>query len=184
MLFVEVIDVPRPPAAVHAYVADFKNLPRWDPTIIRVEQTSPDPVAAGTTYVVVLEFLGSETTMHYVVKTFEPPARAVLEGKSESATAIDTVEIEPTSDGSRLTWRAEIDLAWPGKLLAPLLKLLFRPSVREAVANLRARLLELPEGVPHRDGAVPASAGRSPVASRARVARYFLPFPTTSWMWL
>ncbi len=143
MFFTHTMDIPTPPAAAHAYVSDFKNLPRWDPTIKRVEQTTPGPVGTGTRYVVVLSFLGSESTMDYVTKEFQPPVRAVLTGVASSATATDTITIEPTPTGSRLTWEAQITLAWPARILDPVLKLLFARDVAKAMANLERELSAL-----------------------------------------
>lgn len=143
MFFTHTMDVPTPPAAVHAYVSDFKNLPRWDPTIKRVEQITPGPVGTGTRYLVVLSFLGAESTMDYGVREFAPPTRAVLTGVASSAVATDTITIEPTPTGSRLTWQAEITLAWPGRIFDPLLKLLFSRDVAKAMANLERELSAL-----------------------------------------
>lgn len=143
MIFVHTMDVPTPPAAVHAYVSDFKNLPRWDPTIKRVDQITPGPVGRGTHYVVVLSFLGSETTMDYDVKEFQPPVAAQLVGVAANATATDTITIEPTPTGSRLTWHAEITLTWPARILDPVLKLLFARDVAKAMANLERELSTL-----------------------------------------
>lgn len=144
MIFTEVIDVPRPAAAVHAYVSDFKNLPRWDETITRVEQLTPGPVGEGTRYVVTLTFLGAESTMDYVTKEYAPPTHAVLTGVASNAVATDTITVEPTPTGSRLTWHAEITLSWPMRILDPFLKLLFRRDVRKAMVNLERELRQLP----------------------------------------
>jgi carbon monoxide dehydrogenase subunit G len=140
MIFTHTMDVPTPPAAVHAYVSDFKNLPRWDPTIKRVDQTTPGPVGSGTRYVVVLTFLGAESTMDYTVKEFQPPAHAQLVGVASNAVATDTITIEPLPTGSRLTWHAEIVLGWPARILDPVLKLLFSRDVAKAMANLEREL--------------------------------------------
>lgn len=149
MFFTHTMDLPTPPAAVHAYVSDFKNLPRWDPTIKRVEQTTPGAIGPGTRYVVVLTFLGSESTMDYVTKEFRPPARAVLTGVAPNATATDTITIEPTPTGSRLTWEAQITLGWPARILDPILKLLFSRDVAKAMANLERELSALAQHATH-----------------------------------
>jgi len=117
MQFIHTMDVPKPAAAVHAYVSDFKNLPRWDPTIVKVEQTTPGPVGQGTRYVVVLKFVGSETTLDYQVREYAPPISAMLVGVASSAVATDKITIEPTPTGSRLTWHADITLSWPAKIV-------------------------------------------------------------------
>jgi hypothetical protein len=144
MIFTEVIDVPKAPAAVHAYVSDFKNLPRWDETIKRVEQLTPGGVGEGTRYVVTLTFLGAESTMDYVTKEFAPPRHAVLTGVAPNAVATDTITVEPTPTGARLTWHAEITLGWPARILDPILKLLFWRDVKKAMTNLERELNALP----------------------------------------
>ncbi len=145
MIFTHTMDVPTPPAAVHAYVSDFRNLPRWDPTIKRVDLVTPGGAGSGAHYVVVLSFLGSETTMDYETREFQPPVRARLVGVTSNATATDTITIEPTGTGSRLTWHAEITLAWPARILDPLIKLLFSRDVAKAMANLERELSALAE---------------------------------------
>lgn len=145
MLFTHTMDVPTPPAAVHAYVSDFKNLPRWDPTIKRVDQLTPGPVGEGTRYVVVVSFLGSESTLDYTIKEFRPPTGATLVGVSASTVATDTITIVPTATGSRLTWEAQITLSWPARILDPVFKLLFARDVANAMANLERELTALPQ---------------------------------------
>ncbi len=170
MFFTHTMDVPTPPAAVYAYVADFANLPRWDPTITRVERLTPGPVGAGTHYLVVLSFLGSESTMDYVVKEFEPPVRAVLTGVAASAVATDTITVAPTPTGARLTWQAEITLGWPARILDPLLKLLFARDVAKAMANLARELSALATRAdaataPATDAPAPAPVPRPAIAT-------------------
>jgi carbon monoxide dehydrogenase subunit G len=145
MIFTHTMDVPTPPAAVHEYVSDFRNLPRWDSTIKRVDLVTPGGLGRGAHYVVVLSVLGSETTMDYETKEFQPPVRARLVGVASNATATDTITIEPTGTGSRLTWHAEITLAWPARILDPLIKLLFSRDVAKAMANLERELSALAE---------------------------------------
>jgi carbon monoxide dehydrogenase subunit G len=140
MFFTHTMDVPTPPAAVHAYVSDFRNLARWDPTIKRAELIMPGGPGPGARYVVVVSFLGSEATFDYTTKEFRSPERAVLVGVSSGAVATDTITILPTPTGSRLTWEAQITLAWPARILDPILKLLFMRDVMRAMNNLEREL--------------------------------------------
>src|SRR5262245_51514942 len=113
MHFTHTMDVPTPPAVVHEYVSDFRNLIRWDPTIKRAELITPGGPGPGSRYVVVVSFLGSESTFDYATREFRPPERAVLIGISSGAVATDTITILPTAQGTRLTWEADITLSWP-----------------------------------------------------------------------
>jgi len=177
MQFIHTMDVPKPAAAVHAYVSDFKNLPRWDPTIVKVEQTTPGPVGQGTRYVVVLKFVGSETTLDYQVREYAPPISAMLVGVASSAVATDKITIEPTPTGSRLTWHADITLSWPAKILDPLLKLFFAGDVKKAMANLERELNELPQT------AMQSGAREVQGLSRKQLARLVRVDEGTLWRW-
>jgi carbon monoxide dehydrogenase subunit G len=136
MIFEAVIDAPGRPSDVHRFVSDFNNLPRWDPTVISVKQTSPGAARPGTCYRVVLRFLGVRSEMDYRVEEYDPPHRAVLRGVASLAQATDTVVVEPRGSGSRVRWTAEIRFRWPVSLLEPIIRLLFQTSVDAGMRNL------------------------------------------------
>jgi len=140
MIFEAVIDAPGRPSDVHRFVSDFSNLPRWDPTVISVERTSPGATRLGSTYRVVLRFLGARSEMDYRVEEYDPPHRAVLRGVASLAEATDTVVVEPHGTGSRVRWTAEIRFRWPVSLFEPIIRLLFQTSVDAGMRNLRQAL--------------------------------------------
>ncbi len=140
MIFREIIEVQARPRDVQAFVSDFKNLPEWDPTIIGVEQTSPGPVRKGTTYRVVLRFIGAQAVMDYTITEYRPGTRTVLTGVGARATATDTMTVERTIHGSRLTWEADIRFVGIARLFEPFARLLFSPNVRQAMGNLESAL--------------------------------------------
>lgn len=142
--FVAHIDAPAPPAAVFDFVSDFENLPYWDPSIVRVTRTSSGPLAPGVSFDVTLGVLGVGTTLRYVVETYDAPNRAVLVGTSPTTTAVDAITVEATPTGSRVTWQADIELAWPMRPLDAVVRTLFAPLVRRAIGNLEGCLRALP----------------------------------------
>jgi hypothetical protein len=143
--FTHSIDVPASPAVAHAFVCDLRNLPRWDPIVARVEQRRPGLIGAGTQYEVVRRLLGSDTTMAYEIAEFRAPVFARLVGIAPRAVATDTITIEPTPGGSRLSWHADLVLAWPARLLDPLLKMRVGRDVARAMANLERELAAQPQ---------------------------------------
>jgi carbon monoxide dehydrogenase subunit G len=154
MIFREVIEVRARPRDVQAFVSDLKNLPEWDPTAIGVEQTSPGPVRKGTTYRVVLRFVGAQTVTDYTVTEHRPGTKTVLVGVGRRATATHTMRVERTIRGSRLTWESEIRFTGVAKLFEPVAGLLFSPNVRQAAGNLESALNALekprPSSTPRR----------------------------------
>ena len=135
--------VPRPPAEVFDYLAHFENVAEWDPGIVEAERLEADAAAAvekGSRFRVVSSFLGSRTHLDYEVVEFEPGRRVVLEGRSDSAHAVDAIDVEPAEGGCLIRWRAEVTLKRLPALADPLFGLVFRWIGNSAVAGLRNTL--------------------------------------------
>jgi len=141
--FREVIDTKARPAAAFAFLADFNNLPAWDPSIVSVQQLGRGRIGVETRFRVTLRFLGVASTLDYRVEAYEPNRRAVLVGTTAVVTATDTVLVVPRRGGCRVTWDADIRFVSPLRLLDPVFAWLFAGSVRSAVANLRRALATL-----------------------------------------
>lgn len=142
MKFSETFSVPGTPDDVLAYAADFRNLPAWDPSIDQVSLRDGEAQTPGARFEVALRFFGVPSQLEYTLQEFVPGERAVLKAGNLFCTAVDTVEVEADPKGTRITWTAEIDFAFPVQLVDPLLAWAFRGTVDAAVAGLR-RALEL-----------------------------------------
>jgi hypothetical protein len=75
--------------------------------------------------------------MRYTVTAYEPGVRAVLTGIAEKATAIDTIEVKSTDQGTAIDYVAEIRLAFPYNWIDPILAIGFKKTVDHAVDGLR-----------------------------------------------
>lgn len=140
MTFDERFTTKAPPEAAFRYLADFTNLPEWDPSITSVEKVTPGPVGVGSRFRVSMRFLGLPSVLDYHVETHDPDKRAVLVGRTTGTLATDTVSVSPHKNGSRVRWQAEISLAFPLSLADPVFTWLFSSSVAAAVANLKRQL--------------------------------------------
>lgn len=140
MTFDERFATKAPPDVAFAYLADFTNLPGWDPGVTAVDKLTPGPVGVGSRFRVSMNFLGMPTTLDYHVETCEPHHRAVLVGRTTGTLATDTIGVVAHKSGSRVHWQAEISLAFPFSLLDPVLAWLFGSSVKAAVSNLKREL--------------------------------------------
>jgi uncharacterized membrane protein len=69
------VHINRPVADVFAFVADIGNDMKWQVDLIRSEQTSPGPVAVGSTGLYVQKFMGREMKNETIVTEFEPPKK-------------------------------------------------------------------------------------------------------------
>jgi hypothetical protein len=140
MVFEEVLELRRQPEEALNFVGDFRNLLLWDPSCRAARMTRGDRLAVGSRFHVVIRFAGRDIPMDYAVREYEPGRRVVLEGRSDRAHALDTLTAEPRANGCRLTYRAEITVDGAGRLMDVAMTLLFTPTVRRGMHNLR-RLL-------------------------------------------
>lgn len=72
------IVVRRPVAEVFAFVADARNRPSWDDSVVTEELTSAEPIRHGTTVHTRLRSMGREHAYDWVVTAFEPPVGMIV----------------------------------------------------------------------------------------------------------
>lgn len=72
------IVVRRPVAEVFAFVADARNRPSWDDSVVTEELTSAEPIRQGTTVHTRLRSMGREYAYDWVVTSFEPPVGMIV----------------------------------------------------------------------------------------------------------
>jgi carbon monoxide dehydrogenase subunit G len=133
--------IARTPADVFEFVSDFRNDPQWHTDILEVRPTGPGPIGKGSAFAIKLKpFMGnSEGTV--TVSEYEPPHRVVLKGQMGKMAPTLTLTVEPEGQGSRFTRGVEVEPPGIMKLMAPLMKGMFRKRNAGFVANLK-RVLE------------------------------------------
>lgn len=110
----------RPADEVFAYLADFRSVAEWDPSISESTHTNDgEPIQVGAQYHVVTSTLGHDTPMEYETVELERPSRIVLRGENDSAISTDTITIVDTADGCEVTYEADIELKGARKLAEP-----------------------------------------------------------------
>ncbi len=134
------ITVPRPVEEVYDYVADFRNLPDWDPGIVSSEQTSGSGIEVGSTYRVVSSFGGREVELTYRVTAAERPSRVVIEGDASSVHAVDEIRFEQADGGTRVRYTADFTLKGLLGPVAPFLKPAFERLAAKSRDGLSARM--------------------------------------------
>lgn len=127
---------PKPPVEVLRLIADFRHLKSWDASVESVEPLD-EVFGQGSEYQVRVLFSGNPIDMRYTVTAYEPGVRAVLTGIADKATAIDTIEVRATDQGTAIDYVAEIRLAFPYNWIDPILAIGFKKTVDHAVDGLR-----------------------------------------------
>jgi carbon monoxide dehydrogenase subunit G len=131
--------VPRPPADVVAYLADFTNAVQWDPGTVRCERLDDGPVRPGARWHNVSKVLGRETDLDYELVTMDPD-HVVLRGRNRTATSTDDITVLPAADGTEVTYHAHIEFHGVAKLAEPLMQRVFENLGDETVEGIRRGL--------------------------------------------
>jgi hypothetical protein len=131
-----VVETQQSQSETFQFVADFENLPRWDPGIERAVRTDGGELGVGSRFEVVARFFGRRVTLEYEVKEYEPPSRIVLEGRGGGVHALDIIHCVSTTTGCRIEYRAELSLEGVTRFAEPAMKPLFERMGRRAVAGL------------------------------------------------
>lgn len=137
--YVTTIDSRLPPDEAFAYMADFSHAVEWDPSVEEAKRVG----AAGSeaAFELVVRFGGRRLPMRYETAAFDPSQRrVVLRADNPRFVSCDTITVAPTPAGSSVHYDAALDLRGAGKLLDPLLQVLFRRTGDKAAAGMRAAL--------------------------------------------
>jgi carbon monoxide dehydrogenase subunit G len=134
------VDTPRPPGEVFAYLSDFSTTAEWDPGVVEAEQLGDEPVAEGSEFRLVADFLRRNTTLTYRIVEYDPPSAVTFRGENSSVVSLDRITFEPWDGGTRITYDADLALKGPVKLADPLLALAFKRVGDRALAGMRETL--------------------------------------------
>jgi hypothetical protein len=147
--FQNTVTIARPATEVFAFLADLRNIPKWNYAIERTVPTSPGPAGVGATYGQTRTIpRRSEESLH--ITAFEPPSRLTVDGQLGPFQATTSYLLQPAAGGTRLT--NDVELEPLSALLRPVGPLVL-PRIKEAVAGNLSTLKQLLEtGRPVADG--------------------------------
>ena len=134
------VDTPRPPDDAFAYLSDFSTTAEWDPGVVEAERLGNAPVAAGSEFRLVADFLRRKTTLTYRIVEYDPPSAVTFRGENSSVVSLDRITFEPWDGGTRITYDANLALKGPLGLADPLLALAFKRVGDRALAGMRETL--------------------------------------------
>ena len=143
--------VHRPIDQVFAYVADARNRPQWDDSVISEELTSPEPIGVGTTVRTRLRSTGRAYTYTWTVTEHRPPHRMTITSTSGPLPTTLTFLLTDEEGSTRLGFTVTGRPAGPLRLLQPLLA----RSTQRNLDRSFGRLKELLES-----GTAPPGDGR------------------------
>ena len=123
-----------------AYMADFSNALHWDPSVVAASRSSDGAVRNGSTFDLVVLFGGRKLPMGYAIVSYEEPRLVVIEAQKPSFTSRDTITVASAGDGSTVHYDALLEFKGPGRVLDPIMQLIFNRTGDKAAAGMRAAL--------------------------------------------
>jgi len=138
----ETIEAPREPLDAFRYTSDFTHIEQWDPGIEESEKITPGPPHVGTAYRLVVRSGVVRIPMRYVIREYDPPRKVVLEGEGDRIHALDTIAFEPTEQGVRIVYTADLTFRSFLGSMESIMEARLRQVGRRAVEGLRSALSE------------------------------------------
>lgn len=123
-----------------AYMADFSNALHWDPSVIAAARTSSGAIGEGSTFDLVAKFGGRNVPLGYAIVSYDEPRVVVIESQKPSFTSRDTITVAAAGSGSTVHYDALLAFKGVGRLLDPVLQLIFNRTGDKAAAGMRAAL--------------------------------------------
>lgn len=121
------VTTPKPIQEVFAYMADFSNVPEWDPSAVSSRPLGDPGAHEGANYEVVSRFLGREVPLTYETLSLKEPDRVVLRGENENVISLDEISFRRLPDGgTEVGYDADLQLKGARRLLDPVFGIAFR----------------------------------------------------------
>jgi Polyketide cyclase / dehydrase and lipid transport len=138
--YVTTIESTLSPPEAFAYLADFSNASRWDPSVVESSRSADGAVGPGSTFDLIVIFGGRKIPMRYELVSCDEPRLFVIESRNRSFTSRDTITVTSLAEGSSVKYNALLEFKGAGRVLDPIMQLLFKRTGDKAAAGLRAAL--------------------------------------------
>ena len=129
-----------PRAEAFAYMADFANARRWDPSVSEARRVGEAPLGVGSAFDLVARFGGRDVPLRYEIVEYDAPRRVVLEARRPGFVSRDTITVEPAENGSIVHYDATLAFGGLGRLLDPVMQRVFDRVGARATLGLQTAL--------------------------------------------
>ncbi|MBB3084373.1 SRPBCC family protein [Geodermatophilus sabuli] len=135
--------IPSPPDAVFEYLADPGNPPRWDSSIVSVEQVGPGPVTVGTRWRGTSKVMGRRFEWTTEVTEAERPTRLASRSVEGALAFSVSYDLRAEAGGTHLRYRLEAESGLGGafgRLADPVVQRAQSRAVRAGLRRLAEQL--------------------------------------------
>jgi hypothetical protein len=122
------------------YLADFRSVVEWDPSMDEATLVSGDPGQVGATFELVTSPLGKRTTLTYTTVRAERPGLLVYRCETDAMVSTDTINVGTGGAGTTVTYDAQLELKGLRKAADPLVSLGLGREGSQARDGLEAKL--------------------------------------------
>ena len=111
--YVTTIETPLAPDIAFDYMVDVRNFAEWDEGVRSVQQVVGEGGGPDTEFDVEIANTLVPMTLRYRTIDFDRPGSATVEASNTWFSSVDTITVEPTDDGSVVTYDADLRLNGP-----------------------------------------------------------------------
>lgn len=122
------------------YLADFRSVKEWDPSMTAARLVSGEPGQVGARYELVMSTLGRETTLVYEAVEVQRPERIVMRCETDALTSVDTITVAGGADGVQVTYDADLTLKGLRKVAEPAMEVGLVLASERAKKSLEEKL--------------------------------------------
>jgi hypothetical protein len=129
-----------PQVEAFAYMADFENARRWDPSVSEARRVGEAPIGVRSAFDLVARFGGRDVPLRYEIVEYDAPRRVVLEARRPGFVSRDTITVDPAESGSIVRYDATLAFGGLGRLLDPVMQRVFDRAGARATLGLQTAL--------------------------------------------
>lgn len=115
------IVIARPMAEVFDFVADERNEPKYNPSMLRAEKLTQGGIGKGTRFRATIKSMGRPLDMVLETTDYERPTRLANTTSMASAEIRGALTFEPDIGGTRMRWSWDVKPKGALKLLTPII---------------------------------------------------------------
>jgi hypothetical protein len=127
------------------FLADFRNLPQWHPTVEEAELLTMDPYVRNARHLVRGRIAGRRIEAEIVTTELERPRLLIATAANAAAQTTDRFDLSPAEGGKvSLTYRTELQLNAPLRVIGPLMVPALTSAWGAAAAGLERIMTDAP----------------------------------------
>ena len=132
--------VDKPIKDVFAFIGNLNNMPKWNTTVMGVEQITPGEVGVGTKFKSVGEMMGRRIEGEMQVTAYEPDKKFGVQMNAGPMQVNMMVSFETVGTGTKISLNAQGNPAGFFKLAEPVMAGRVKAMMEENIASLKSQL--------------------------------------------